>query len=179
MVQVPGAVGSPTPVRSAALHDGVAREIITRLKFGGERHLAKVAAWLVSTRLRNWAGDAGLLVPMPLSRRRRRERGFNQSLQIARWLSRDWSIPLGRILGRRHSRPQTGLGKRERMLNVAGRYYVRSMPAGGARNVCLVDDVVTTGSSIAAASKVLRKAGVKGVRAVTVTYRGFIAGSMI
>ncbi|MBD3370245.1 hypothetical protein GF402_07785 [Candidatus Fermentibacteria bacterium] len=178
-VSVPTAVGASTPVRSAVLHDGVPREIITRLKFGGEKHLARTAAWLISTRLGDWRDDVDLLVPMPISARRRRERGFNQSLEIARWLSRDWKVPVARLLGRKHRPPQTGLGRKDRLRNVAGCYYPRKRPGGEGSTVCLVDDVVTTGSSIEAASEALGEVDMERVRAVTVTYRGFSGVSMI
>ncbi len=105
-----------------------------------------------------------VIVPMPLHVDRLVERGFNQSHEIARFAAR----PLGldcepRLLRRsRPTRPQVGLAREERIANVRGAFCAGPASIAG-RRVALVDDVVTTASTVAEAAQVLRAAGAAAV----------------
>ena len=101
----------------------------------------------------------GLLVPMPITRSRLRERGFNQAAEIARVASRSLRIPCAvRALERtRDAPPQSRLGRRPRLANLRGAFRCRARLHG--RHVALVDDVITTGATAHAASQALRRAG--------------------
>ncbi|HXR56721.1 MAG TPA: ComF family protein [Casimicrobiaceae bacterium] len=113
------------------------------------------------------------LVAMPLSARRQRERGFNHAHEIARRLSACVDVPLSPALTRtRDAPPQAGLALRERMRNVRGAFAASAAIAGCA--VAIVDDVMTTGATIGAAARALRKAGAVRVDAWVVarTVRG-------
>ncbi len=108
--------------------------------------------------------NEAVLVPVPLFHVRHRERGFNQSLLIARGISRVTGMPvLPKLLIRyRHTDTQTKLDARQRQKNVLNAFRVKtnkSMPSF----VYLIDDVVTTGATVNACSFVLRNAGVKRV----------------
>lgn len=144
--------------------------MVRRLKFDRIRATAAAAAEIMRQRLGNWTADSDWLVPMPLSRRRLRERGFNQARLIARHLSRLSGVPVALLLSRHHRPTQVGLGREERRWNVRGAYRCRRQPEEGAR-ICLVDDVMTTGSSLGDAGRALREAGADEVRGVTLTYR--------
>jgi len=105
-----------------------------------------------------------VIVPMPLHVDRLVERGFNQSHEIARFAARALGLACEpRLLRRsRPTRPQVGLARGERIANVRGAFCAG--PAGIAgRRVALVDDVVTTGSTVAEAAQVLRAAGAAAV----------------
>ena len=158
------------PVRSALLHAGSGGWLVRRLKFDRVRAAAAAAAEIIRQRLGGWTAASDWLVPMPLSRRRLRERGFNQALLISRHLSRLTGVPVARLLSRRHRRAQVGLDREERRRNVRGAYRCRRPPKKGAR-ICIVDDVMTTGSSLGDAGRALREGGADQVRAVTLTYR--------
>ena len=158
------------PVRSALLHAGSGGWLVRRLKFDRVRAAAAAAAEIIHDRIGDWAAASDWLVPMPLSRRRLRERGFNQARLISGHLSRLTGVPAAHLLSRRHRPTQVGLGREERRRNVSGVYRCSRPPEEGA-SICLVDDVMTTGSSLGDAGRALRKAGAKEVRGVTLTYR--------
>lgn len=104
------------------------------------------------------------IVPVPLHPRRLRERGYNQALEIARVVSRELGVPIdarscARILS---TAPQAGLAQKQRRRNVRGAFQVVRTPA--ATRIAILDDVVTTGSTVAELAKVLRNAGVGRVQ---------------
>ena len=104
--------------------------------------------------------QATLVLPMPLSRQRLHERGFNQSLELARQMA-PRKVDAGMLLRPVHTVPQSALGRVERMHNVQHAFAVepaRAHALQGAR-VVLVDDVMTSGASLFAAARTLRDAG--------------------
>jgi ComF family protein len=141
------------------------------LKFRGDRRPAAVfgallAAWCARREAREDGPLPERLVPIPLHRTRLRERGFNQATALARHAGRWLGVPVDvALLERvRATRPQTELTARERQENMIGAFQV---VAGGRapapRHVALVDDVLTTGATAAAAAAALRAAGVERV----------------
>jgi len=149
-------------------HDGALREIVHALKYEGRRSLAGPLALLMRQRC-TWALDGSeLVVPVPLHPSRRRERGFNQAVDLARGLS----LPLCRALRRARPTPsQTGLSADDRRENMRGAFRPSRLPwrrrAVDGRVVVLVDDVSTTGATLDECAKVLRALGAREVRAVT------------
>ena len=116
------------------------------------------------------------LVPLPLARRRPRQRGYNQSDAVAAALASHWTLPVaGAILRRVRDTPsQTALDPAARRANVAEAFSARStpttvdgVPGDSAPTVILVDDVLTTGATLAAAATALAAAGWSDVGAVT------------
>jgi ComF family protein len=116
-----------------------------------------------------WRG-ADLFVPVPLHRRRRRERGFNQAGVLAEELSRLTGMPvLSDALSKTiNIRPQTSLRSEARRANIRGAYRVARPEAVRGKTIVLVDDVCTTGSTLGECARVLRKAGAADVRGVTI-----------
>ncbi|MGH3105011.1 MAG: phosphoribosyltransferase family protein, partial [Gaiellaceae bacterium] len=92
------------------------------------------------------------------------ERAHHPAEALARELAARWDLPLEPLLTRRHARPQRGLSRAERRRNVA---TVRADGTRAPPRVVLVDDVYTTGTTVAAAASALRAAGARRVRAVT------------
>jgi len=172
-------------VRSAVWLDAGARDAVHALKYGGlPRIAAELAAAMAGLDLPGRAG--AWLVPVPLGAGRLRQRGYNQSERLARALSRHWSRPLVELLVRtRETASQTALTPEARLANVAGAFETRSGERGtrnrspGAcsafrvprsafeRPLVLVDDVFTTGATLAEAARALERAGARTVLAVT------------
>jgi ComF family protein len=104
-----------------------------------------------------------LLLPVPLHPARLRERGFNQAVEIARPLAQALGLPLdlNSCQRRRATAPQAGLEAIERRRNIRGAFALtRPLPA---RHLALIDDVVTTGSTVAELTRLLKRAGAERV----------------
>jgi ComF family protein len=111
--------------------------------------------------------DRELVVPVPLYWARRLRRGFNQAELLARPIARALDVPLVRTLGRRRATAhQSRLSGRDRGENLAGAFVVRRPQSCRERHVLLVDDVTTTGATLAAAAQALRDAGAASVVAL-------------
>ena len=162
------ATAPPGRVRSAGVYEGALMALIHRYKYQRCIHLAGVFATMVARTVRaHWAPDEiDLMVPVPLSGRRMRRRGFNQAWQLMKSFHRgkaDRSL-LHRV---RRTVPQTGLTRRERRQNLAGAFAVRNPAALVGRRVMVVDDVMTTGATLNACAEALLAAGAARVDAVT------------
>ena len=150
------------PAFAIAAYDGALRRAIVAMK-AGQRDPLDAFAELLAAR----APLDGVLEPLPTSRARRAERGFDQSVELARRVAARRGVPCAELLDKR-GRPQEGRGRRDR-LAAAGRFRRRAgAPLPPA--VTLLDDVCTTGSTARDAAGVLRAAGVD-VRGIVVVAR--------
>ncbi|HEY0382094.1 MAG TPA: hypothetical protein VGC72_07840 [Candidatus Elarobacter sp.] len=152
------------PAFALGAYDGALRRTIVAMK-NGEREPLDAFADLLAAR----APLDGALVPLPTSRGRILERGFDQSVELARRVAARRGVACAELLSKR-GRPQERLGRRER-LAAAGRFRVRAdVPLPPA--VTLLDDVCTTGATARDAAGVLRAAGVDVRRLVVVARSG-------
>ena len=135
--------------------------MIAALKFHNRLDLGRAFGLLLAERLAHWQGDA--VVALPLSPERLRERGYNQAEEIARPLARQLRRPLLRdaLLRSRHCASQQGLRLAQRRTNVRGAFAAGVAAAG--RDLLLVDDVLTSGSTLDAAAAALKRAGARSV----------------
>ena len=152
----------PAFQRSVALYrfDPPVDHFIRELKFNRQLGLARLLGEHLAERLaREPRPDR--IIPVPLHRARLRERGFNQALEIARPLARALGVPLDfKILQRvRATLPQTGLAVAARRKNVRNAFRLHDADSLRGQHVALVDDVMTTGSTVQAAAKCLRAGG--------------------
>ena len=155
---------APAPadgVASPYLFGGELATALRRLKFHGRREIARAIALLLGPALAEAAAGCDLLVPVPLHRRRLRARGYNQTALILRHARRYPALPVDALSLRRvrATLPQTGLDRAARRRNVDGAFAVVRPRRIAGRAVLLVDDVVTTGATLAAAGAALRAAG--------------------
>ncbi len=132
--------------------------MVGALKFSARLDLADVFGRLLATR-EPLAGEADLVLAVPLSHERESERGFNQSREIARCYARLTGIPLrdGILMRVRHTAPQQTLARDARQRNVRGAFAVAGEVRG--QRVVVVDDVMTTGSTLDEVASVLKRAG--------------------
>ncbi len=157
--------------RSAGLYQDSLRRAVQRFKFQGEFNLDRPLAHLMRGMLQQSLEEfkADLLVPIPLFRRRLCQRGFNQSLLLARALRLE-GLPIAtRLLRRvRETAPQSGLKAFQRRRNLRGAFALEKSLRG--ERVLLLDDVMTTGATARECSRVLLSGGA-GAVAVAVLAR--------
>ena len=156
---------------SAYRSRGIVRKIILDLKYGRQIHLRfPVADWLMTAledpRLHERRFD--LVVPVPLHPARKRERGFNQAEVIAQLLSERAGLPMRDALERiRYTTTQTAYDRGERMENLRDAFRLRKKVDVRSSRVLLIDDVLTTGSTLSECARVLKAAGAISVHAAT------------
>jgi ComF family protein len=152
--------------RSAGWYEGWMRSAIGDFKYRGEsaraRHLGELLVSLVD----QMPIDA-CLAPVPLHPKRERQRGYNQSLLLA-VVASDGRRPVRSLLARtRPTRQQVGLSAYERTGNVRGAFALSADAGVLATPVVLIDDVMTTGSTLGACAEILKAAGAPFVGVVT------------
>ena len=180
-LELPGGVpiGLPTDlpepllqVESCAPFAGPVRAALHQLKYSGERRLARPLGDAVARRWARVGEGATVVVPVPVHADRERQRGYDQAALIAEVAAENLALPCVRALERaRATAAQFELGRDERSANVAGAFRVRGRDAVAAvagRWVLLVDDVFTTGATLAACGFALVDAGAYAVSAITV-----------
>lgn len=161
-------------VIASGLHDGELRRVVHAIKFKSDRYAAAGLAVYLAGRLANvlerttWKIDT--VISVPLHKDRQYERGYNQSQLIALALAQRGAFRFSPQLLIRHraTRPQVGLSRANRLINVENAFRADPTLAAG-RAVLLVDDVCTTGATLAACATALLEAGASRVYAVTVT----------
>lgn len=149
---------------------GPVRAAVHALKYDGERRLVEPLAAAMASRWQRAGRGGDLLVPVPVHAAKRRERGFDQAEELARACSGKLGLEIGACLGRRErTAAQHALGRRERARNVGHAFVVRdgfgSLVRG--RWVILVDDVSTTGATLAGCAAALLASGARAVSALT------------
>ena len=157
-------------VWSAFWYDETMQSLIHLFKYSGHRRVGRRLGGALFHQLEgevSW-GRFDALVPIPLHRTKRRERGYNQSAVLARTLGELSGLPMMERLVVRHrwTRSQTGLSVDERRTNVDGSF--RATGPGGGRKVLLVDDVLTSGATVSACALALKAVGFGEVTALTV-----------
>ncbi len=148
-------------MRAAYIYQGLARDLVRSLKYRGMTALAPTIASLSTNAIREWKLGVDVLVPVPLHSMRKRTRGYNQAELLARRIGSELGVPVeSRALERRRRTPQQARSAdaEERQRNVAGAFRGRPGPVEG-RAVLLVDDVTTTGATLAACAQALKEAG--------------------
>jgi predicted amidophosphoribosyltransferase len=150
-----------------ALHtyDGVVRDLLTGLKYRNGLATVELLAEAFDA-MRSPLAEVDLVTWAPTSSRRRRRRGFDQAEQLARAVARRWRLPARSLLIRDDSPTQTGRGRHDRL---AGPGF-RSRALRHRPRVLVLDDVVTTGTTLRAAANALRRAGAGSVTCAAWAY---------
>ena len=155
-------------MRSAFVYEGVARDAVIALKFRGLSSIAPLMAAMMAERILDWGPPVDIIAHVPLASRRKKERGYDQAGLLAKELSKHLKLPhepraLKRI---RHTVSQVDQPDEDaRRRNVADAFSAGSRSVEG--SVLLVDDVVTTGSTLDACAEVLASGGGGPVYALT------------
>ena len=155
-------------LRSACVYEGVARDAVIAIKFGGLSSIAPVMAAMMVERVSKWSPQIDFITHVPLASGRKKERGYDQAGLIAKELSKLIEVPYEqRALKRaRRTVPQVDQPDEDaRRSNVADAFSLGSRPVEG--GVLLIDDVVTTGATLDACARVLASDGAGPVYALT------------
>ncbi|MBP6856313.1 MAG: ComF family protein [Candidatus Pacebacteria bacterium] len=162
--------------------DPIVKRVLKALKFRKRKMLAKILGELLYERIIEDISDEKAfslhkkvsVVPIPLSKKRLNERGFNQSELVARsFASRDSTLSLStNILFRHgHTKPQSSIHlKRERLENIKGVFGVKNKELLKGATILLIDDIVTTGATMKEALSILKKSGAKKVILIAVAH---------
>nr|WP_183828550.1 ComF family protein [Rhizobium sp. BK377] len=168
------AIANPPPfdrLRSAATHDHAVRNLVHGLKYRDRTDLAPMMAGWMLRASDGMVERCDAVIPVPLHRTRMVSRKFNQAAELARHLAKLAGKPLlpATLLRVKRTSQQVGLGVRAREDNVRGAFAVaagRESDVFGKR-IVLVDDVFTTGATVGAATRALRKAGAADITVLT------------
>ena len=153
--------------RAAFVYKGVARSLVHRLKYQDRQDLGRWMAGFMVRAGSDLLADADIIVPVPLHFRRLWGRRFNQAAHLARWIGRDCTVPVDTrsLVRARPTRRQVGLGAKAREDNVRGAFRLADGRVGTVkdRRVLMVDDVLTTGATVDACARALRRGGARSV----------------
>jgi len=170
----PAAMADPPPfdrLRSCVLYGDAARRLVSGLKFSDRGDLAPWMAQWMTVAGRELLADCDFILPVPLHWRRLHQRRYNQSAELARAIARIAGKPYRPelLVRRRPTIQQVGLSAAARLRNVEGAFAVPSgmRPAFGGRRLLLVDDVHTTGATVRACARVLKREGAAGIDVLT------------
>lgn len=140
-------------------YDGIARQIIYRFKFNGEKHLYKTIGALMANRI----PQADVMTNVPVNEKRLKQRGYDQSRLIAQALCQETKITYISLLSKVKDTPaQSKLDARQRKENVKGAFKANDFDLSG-KTVILVDDVITTGETMNECERELKEIGAKKV----------------
>jgi ComF family protein len=156
--------------RSFGYYSDEIRRVIHGLKFDGRRNLVELLAPLLAGVFFDFwdRADIDYVTAVPLHPKRRRERGFNQSELLAQALSRCIAIPYIQVLKRvRYTPPQVGLTDSQRRENIRQAFRCNNTQQVAGRRILLIDDVMTTGATVAGAAQTLMDAGAGSVSVLT------------
>jgi competence protein ComFC len=155
-------------IRSWVVFEGPIRHAIHTLKYRRNAALGEALAPQLAGYVSELGWRVDLVVPVPLSKQRMKERGYNQASLLARPLAaiQGWRYSSQVLVRTCETRSQVGLSPLERKVNISGAFRAEPIMAEG-KTILLMDDVVTTGATLAACSDALGKAGAQTIYGLT------------
>ncbi|MRR29981.1 ComF family protein [bacterium] len=164
-----------TALRSWGTYEGTLRTAIHRLKYHSDIGLSEDLAKPLIGLLRDLSWQIDMITAVPLSGKRKRERGYNQAALLARWIGLSEGLPFhpNMIRRSRDTSSQVGLHAHQRRQNVAGAFNATSAQAVG-KSILVIDDVATTGATMQACALALSNAGASRIYGLTLARAGHI-----
>lgn len=146
----------------------VLHKAICGLKYNERKHIAATLGAILANRIKDTRFDFDVLVPIPIHKSRLRKRGYNQSEEIVIAIAQVTQKPiLLNLIKIKETEPQASLNKVQREKNVIGCFAVINSSEFAGKNVLLIDDVITTGTTLKTAGEVLKRVGAKKIFAAT------------
>jgi ComF family protein len=146
-------------------YSGYAKELVWRLKYDGARAAAAIMAEMMSKHIETDQKQT-VIVPVPTTTARIRQRGYDQAVLIARELSRLTGVPVISVLVREGRAHQVGASRRQRQSQLKGAFRAHRPARLHGKQVLLIDDVLTTGATFEAATQTLQSTGVSDITAL-------------
>ncbi len=148
----------------ASEYDDAAKELVHALKFGVKRQAAEIMAEFMAEQM-PFMDETTLVVPVPTASSRARQRGFDQAELIAKALAQGKKLTYIKCLNRLGQTRQVGSQKKQREEQLIDSFWVSKTDRIQGKKILLVDDVLTTGASLDAAARALKKSGAKTIDA--------------
>ncbi len=171
-------LSSPPPyqkARYAVYYEGSLRDALISFKFHGALAISRALSHLLVEAFRKQftSDEFDIIVPVPLHRKRLLHRGFNQAVILGAHLAADTGLPLERfaLLKVKDTPPQVGLPRAQRVANLRNSFSIGDKGKIRGKKILIVDDVATTGSTLAEAAKTLMKGGAGMVGALALALR--------
>ncbi|MCB9666817.1 MAG: ComF family protein [Myxococcales bacterium] len=161
--KLPSSPTEPFPVASVFQYGGPLADAIRKLKYQGRTDLTSSLAGLLMEGIDGYRGAIDAVIPVPLHPKRLRARGFNQSALLANRVAKalDVRMVVNTLIRVKHTPPQVDLDLAARIENVKGAFFSRPSPLN--RRVLIVDDVKTTGATLAEAAFAMQKSGAEKI----------------
>ena len=155
--------------RSYALYEGVLKKAINLVKYYGIDRLVKP---LSDVMLLNRIPHVEAVIPVPLYKKRLRQREFNQSALLSKRMAKTngTELVLDCLLKVKDTKPQVGLSARDRARNIKNAFIINNRERIAGKDIVLVDDVLTTGATVRECSRVLKKAGAGDIYVITLAH---------
>ena len=145
-------------------YENLIRSQILALKFQEKPYIYRTIAYFLKNMQKSFENlkKYDIIVVVPISNQRKRERGYNQSELIAREISRIIKIPIARnvLYKIKHTVPQSSLNKKQREENAKGVYEISNITQIYNKKILLIDDIYTTGNTVNECANILRKKGI-------------------
>lgn len=156
-------------VISVVKYDQNIKKLIYKYKYSGHTYLGRTMGELMGKKFLTETNREYIIIPVPLYKSKEIERGFNQSYLLAKYVGRETSIPLEKdsLIRVKNTKVMHSLSKKEREENVENAFKVAHSGVIKDKNIILVDDIFTTGSTVNACSKILKQSGAKSVIILT------------
>ena len=153
-------------VNAATPYEGLAKDLVWRLKFARAQAAADAMAAIMVSRYGSMVAPDVLIVPVPTATKRVRGRGYDQAVLIAKAFARRSGRRYTSLLIRRGTQEQIGASKTQRRAQLHGVFRVKDVNVVRGSRILLIDDVVTTGSTLETAAEILATAGARSVGAL-------------
>ncbi len=161
---------------SLAIYQEEFKEIIHQFKFYNKPYVGNYLGKKLSNLIRteDKYKNIDIIMPVPLQKKRERERGYNQSLIVAKIIAKELKIKLLKDILRRRgdNPPQSNLSLKERKKNIRGCFYVKKANLIKDKRILIIDDVFTTGSTVNECARVLRHSGAREILVATLARTG-------
>ncbi|MCU0821621.1 MAG: ComF family protein [Spirochaetes bacterium] len=150
-------------------YSGIIQNIIRSFKFNKKRRLYIHLAGAALSEIKKHNALFDLITAVPMSRKKKWERGFNQAELIAKWLSGKLNKPYLPVLKEKsHFKSQKTLGYRERFINILDRYKILNIEKIKYKNILIIDDIFTTGATINECARIIKSFGAENVYSLTI-----------